>query len=129
MSEKDELEFNDDEENVFFNEENAAPKDDEEKHYIIPHTVVLEQPFEYGKKTYTEFVFQNELELGMWAHIPAGEGQKIGHMIPMISGMTGQTREVVKKLRPADAKVCMEIANYFLSLGVGDAKTGDTTPE
>jgi len=122
---KDELEFDDDKENVFSNEENAAPKDQEE-HYILPYTVVLEAPFEYGKKTFTEFVFQNELELGMWVHIPAGDGMKIGHMIPMISGMTGQTKEVVKKLRPADARKCMEIANYFLGIGTEDVKTGDT---
>jgi len=122
-------EFNE-EENTFINEENSAPDVGEDVHYILPVPIDLKKQIKSGSKVITRIEFKNELTLGMLAHIPVGQtgtGMKIGHMIPMISGMTGELPETIKKLCWEDAQKSMEIVNYFLTSGEDDVETGVTT--
>jgi len=117
-------------ENTFLSDENKAPEDSEEKEYSLPHTLTLREPISLTEKnTVTELVFKNKLNLGMLAHFPTGENdvQKMGHMMPLIIGMTGQTELVVKRLDVADAMECFSVVNYFLTCGIKAAETGGTT--
>jgi hypothetical protein len=127
----EEFEFKDDE-NQFLKSDNAAPESDEEEVIELPYTVTLCEPIKLTEtNTVTELVFRNKVNLGMLLHFPTGEDsvQKIGHLMPVIKGMTGQNDLVVKRIGWEDAQECFKVVNYFLTIMKSKKSIGGTTSD
>jgi hypothetical protein len=106
-------EFSDDT-NDFSAKENEAPVVDDENDKL-PVTVKLKRPFKFGKIEYTEIVFKFPITVGMMKAMPASEEyQKVGHQLPLISGMTGEPSSVIEMLSPADFGQCTKVVTRFL---------------
>jgi len=101
----------------FSGADNEAPDTEEAPKYTIPCEVILERPVKAGSKTIEKFVFKNPIEVSFVEHLPISGGkhgvQKIGHVVPIIAKMTGQTMAVVKKISFNDFQACADIVNYF----------------
>jgi hypothetical protein len=121
----------DDSENRFSKDENVAPDVDvDDESFEIGHVLTLEEPVQLTPdKTITELVFKNKIVLAMVAHMPVGEvqNQKLGHMIPIIEGMTGQTDTVIKRLGWKDAMKAVQVVSYFLNVSSSDQEDGAKT--
>jgi hypothetical protein len=118
----------DDSENRFSKDENVAPDVDvDDESFELGHILILEEPIQLTPdKTITKLVFKNRITLGMVAHMPVGDikNQRLGHMIPIIEGMTGQTDTVIKRLGWNDAMRAVEVVAYFLG-GSSNAREDD----
>lgn len=115
-AEKGEFEF-DYMEEKFTGEDNDKPDVAEGPKYTIPCKVQLEKPIKVGDKTLTELEFRNEMQVGFVEHLPVSGGkygvQKVGHIIPIISKMTGETMATIKKITFKDFTACADIVSYF----------------
>lgn len=117
-AEEGEFEFDSMEENQFASD-NVAPVDteSEEPKYVIPCKVELERPIKVGSNTLTELEFKNEMQVSFMEHMPISGGkygvQKVGHIIPVISKMTGETMATIKQITFSDFQKCSEIVAFF----------------
>lgn len=103
-----------DEDNNFSENENKLQDESEDEKQKLPHTVKLKRPIEIGGKKYTELVFKYPVTIAMMKALPVSEEhQKLGHFLPMISGMTGEPSSVVEMLSVDDFNVCVELARSF----------------
>ena len=113
-----EFEFNE-EENDFSNDELESPKEEEEITYEVGHVQVLNYPVKLTESNIVEeLVYGNPLNGKMVAHLPGNvDLYKLGHMYPIIAGMTGQINQLVNKLEMSDLQEAMQIVSYFLQRG------------
>lgn len=98
---------------------------EEEIHYELPYTQKLQEPFEVGEgKLVSELVWKNRLQAAMVENMPIGgrEFLQSKHFLPIISGMTGESPIVIRKMGYADYAESIGIASYFLEGGQGTQK-------
>lgn len=87
--------------------------------YQIPYSLKLQKPIEWGKDKdpVGELVFKRELKAGDLKNIPAGNEMKIGHLMGIISKMTGQPLSFIEELSGPDLFKAIEVVNSFLPDG------------
>ena len=93
--------------------------DMEEKTITLPHTIKLREPVEMGKDSgtmITEISFRNRFTAAMVEKLPVAD-QTMGDFYPIISKMTGETMETIRRLGFADLKDCIEVVSHFLGSG------------
>jgi len=87
--------------------------------YTLPHTITLQEPIEMGKDTktmITEITFRNKFTAAMVENMPL-EGHTMGHFYPIISKMSGETMETVRRMGFADLQDCIKVVSSFFTIG------------
>lgn len=87
--------------------------DNKEEGFTIPHTLKLKNPFSFGEREIKEIVFKNRLTVDMIMHLQMGISHQYGHYVPVVSQMTGESSELIKKLSPIDFVDCIMIVTFF----------------
>lgn len=82
----------------------------------MPHVIQLKYPRSVGSKVIDEVTFRNEPTGAMTENLPVGN-MKQGDFYPIISKMTGETLDLVRKMHPHDIVKCMKAASVFLDIG------------
>lgn len=93
--------------------------DMEEKTITLPHTITLREPIEMGKESgtmITEITFRNRFTAAMVEKMPVAD-QTMGDFYPVISKMTGETMETIRRLGFRDLQECIEVVSHFFGSG------------
>lgn len=88
----------------------------QEETYELPMTIELDRPVQVGKDTVLrELVFSKHPNVGMVMNLPAAklDDLKVGHLFPVIAGMTGKPVQQIMKLESNTTKI-FEVVVYFL---------------
>ena len=82
----------------------------------LPYTITLKYPVQVGKETtLTELTFTEIPDAQAVSTVPAGEGQKIGDLYPVIAAMTKTPESHIRKVKYPDIKKCFPVVSYFLA--------------
>lgn len=101
--------------------------DDSKATIILPHTLVLEDPFQLGTTHYSEFVFVRKPRAKALKNVPTSdERMQLGHFFPIIADMTGLAPVVIDELSMTDLTKCNEVAANFFG---NTQETGETPKE
>lgn len=88
----------------------------DDKKFELPYTVKLDRPVQIGKDTVLdELVFSEHPNVGMVMNLPAAklDEMKVGHLFPVIAGMTKKPVSQIMKLE-SNSKECFEVVVHFL---------------
>lgn len=104
------------EENHFSNSENIAPKLEANACVELPYTLEFGRSVTVGKHEYTSLTFVREPTVADLAHMPVqAELQKMGHFMPIVSGMVQESSAVVEALPVPIFQRCVAVATPFLA--------------
>lgn len=109
----------------FDHSDNDSSKLEEEftkdEQYELPLTIELDRPVQVGKETVLrELVFEKHPNVGMVMNLPAAklDELKIGHLFPVIAGMTGKPVQQIMKLESNTTEIFNVVVYFLKSSGI-----------
>lgn len=109
----------------FDHSENDSSKLEEEisekEKYELPYTIQLDRPVMIGKDTkMTELVFSVHPNVGMIMNLQAQklDEMKIGHLFPVIAGMTKKPVQQIMKLESNTGEIFKVVVHFLKNSGL-----------
>lgn len=97
------------------NDSKADEYDSEEKEYVLPYTIKLEDSFELGKHSYDEVVVVRKPKLKDVKHLPINPEQiQLGHFVKPIASMLGKPIAFVDEFSRRDFDKLLDVFNFFM---------------
>lgn len=85
-----------------------------EKKFPIPYTLQLEYSIDWtGDEQISEVIFERRLQAKDLISLPS-EGVKMGHMLALVSKVTGKSQAFLQKLDSIDFFKCTDVISSFL---------------
>lgn len=105
-------------ENEFDEEQNKFSEDENDKDIVEwPIIIALDYPVQFGKRKVESVQIKNELTVAMMQHLPLDPSIfRVGHIVPLIADMIGESQELIKLLNARDySKLATKVTSFLAS--------------
>lgn len=86
--------------------------------YTLPYEKKLSKPFRFASRQIDTIILKNELRVEDIQHLPVGKELRVGHIIPIVAAMAGESKELIRQIAITDFKDLRDVLIYFLASGL-----------